>query len=73
MGEMADFYMDQAVENGWIGGHSGKPPTCNRCGARFDWHNTGVRWVPMNLDGSLHKCGRVSTPGTFKPLEADDE
>lgn len=37
--------------------------TCKntRCGERIEFMNTGDRWIPINPDGSRHRC-RKSRP-----------
>lgn len=39
---------------------------CNRCGAEFRWEKRPGGWVPLNADGSRHKCKGPARPALTK-------
>lgn len=68
MGEIADYMVDQMIEQGMWGRAQPRPRsaghavTCTHCGAkRLEWGNDGRGWYLIDRKGNPHQCVR-STP-----------
>lgn len=74
MGDIADYMIDQMIEQGmWGRSHSKFPAprsiTCERCGKRgLEWGNDGRRWYLIERDITPHQCDMGKAVDDFEVL-----
>lgn len=59
MGEIADWYIDRMLDDGYAPYREGHEITCQFCGKRgLEWGNDGRKWYLINASGYAHKCDK---------------